>query len=740
MPCDAVNYEDELMNPLALFRKVALLLVIALCGAVVAQAAPPAPAAQTQIFLPLVAKAGAPNPDPNPDPEPDPNPGGPTSDELINAAVDAGTLDQEMGLLYRVFAAFGDGRLPAAYRGARPATISYAFDDAARVFARLKPETQAALRDFAVPPSAEGSWEEQQGVAARAAVDPNRWATTCQTSPNIKVWYHPYYEGDAQKAREICEVVDATIWPKLVGLMGRAPLPDDTLPHTGGDARFDIYLVDASSAVAAQNNKSQATPAHMLVNRHGHTRSQLAQLLMQAILMGYNANPNEYVWLRRATQVWAADYVFSTDNAEHSAAPAYLNATATPLNNLSTSDGLFVPISVDGPEFADGAYLWPFFLARHVSDPQIVRTLWDRSGEADSLAMTNDVLPGGFKQQWPNFAELNWNREPVDLYKGDVLRVGATPALSTEVRLDGAPAMHFDMPAKVPYLAAEYYHFTFPDDSVRSVLFSNSLSHLYGDDTKFAEVQLIYRTADDAWSLVTLGDQQYAPFCRDLAAEHITELTVIVSNSDWQGKKTLAPLKPLGLEVTNVPCRGWSFEASATITTTAQNYLETTTTTAKGTFELLRDDAGKSRFGYHFEMYQPVGTANWTYSYSFGECSVAAKQGTYPLADLRPDPTPGADLHIETYNLPYDSVGASGVRRYSSLGVAPVHARPKVADSCGHTHQVNPMWLRTFGAPFDKSVSGDGLTIKDTFTDRRESGGFTIVSTWTWEMKPLPPE
>jgi hypothetical protein len=722
------------MSPLALFRKAALLLVIALCGAVAAQAAPPAPAAQNQVFLPLVAKAGA--LDPGPAPDPDPNPGGPTSDELIAAAVKAGTLDAEAALLYRVFAAFGDKRLPDAYRGARP-TTSHAFDDAARVFAQLKPETQAALRGFAVPPSAEGSWEQQQSVATRAAAGPNRWATTCQTSLNIKVWYHPYYEGDAQKAHEICAVVDTTIWPKLVGLMGREPLYDDNMPNTGGDQRLDIYLVNTVSAVVFPADVCEKTPVYMLVNHEDYTHSQLAELLMRAILRGYDvASCDEYYWLLRATTIWAMDFVFADDNAEHAFAKGLLGEPGHPLNKDAAD--LFVPLP-DKVDFRDGAYLWPFYLVRHVSDPQIVRTLWDRSGEPDSLAMTNGVIPDGFKAEWPNFAALNWNRAPVDLYKDDGLTIGATPALSTEVRLDGAPARHFDMPGKVPYLAAEYYHFTFPDDSARSVLFTNSLSHLYGDDTKFAEVQLIYRTADDAWSLVTLGSQQYAPFCRDLAAEHITELTVIVSNSDWQGKQTLAPLKPLGLEVTNVPCRGWSFEAKATITTTAQNYLETTTTTAKGTFELLRDDAGKSRFGYHFEMYQPVGTAAWTYSYSYGECSVA-KEGAYPLADLRPDPSPGSDLHIETYNLPYDSVGEAGVRRYYSLGVAPAHARPRVVDSCGGGHQVNPMWLRTSGAPFDKSVGGDGQSIKDSFTNRLEAGGFTTVSAWAWEMKPLPPE
>src|SRR4051812_26525925 len=41
-----------------------------------------------------------------------------SSDELIEAALASGTLDSDTALSYRVFAAFGDARLPAAYESA----------------------------------------------------------------------------------------------------------------------------------------------------------------------------------------------------------------------------------------------------------------------------------------------------------------------------------------------------------------------------------------------------------------------------------------------------------------------------------------------------------------------------------------------------------------------------------------------------------------------------------------------
>ncbi|MBC8076061.1 MAG: hypothetical protein H7Y32_08305, partial [Chloroflexales bacterium] len=590
-----------------------------------------------------------------------------------------------------------------------------------------------------------GSWEEQQAAGANtrvatAAANPNRWETTCKTSANIKVWYHPYNDGDAATARSICEIVDGTIWPQLVPFIGHGPLPDDTMPHTGGDARFDIYLVDSSSTLSFPLDKCEQTPTYMLVNRAGHTRSQLAELLMRAILRGHDvASCDEYEWLFWATTNWAMDYVFPQDNAEHALAPAYLDEAGLPLNYGYGPDGV-VPLPLPGGElFADGAYLWPFYLARELGDSDLVGALWDRSREPDSLAMTNDVIPGGFKRQWPAFARANWNREPVDMYTlADNLPVGATAIVSEEVRLAGAPSRHFDMPAKVEYLAAEYYHFTFPDDSVRSVLFSNPFAPDLGSPNPHATVQAIYHTDAGGWTLENWTDKQFAPFCRDLRAERITELTVIVSNSDWQGRKPLEPFQPAMLDATNMACRGWAFEAEATFTGKGKNYNEITTTTAKGTFELLRDDTGKSRFGYHFEMYKPTGNATWTHSRVDNGCG-SSGSGSYTLADLSPDLTPGPDLIVETYNLPYVPPYTPGSRQYHGAGHAPVHLRPKVPDSCGGEYEVHPTWLQTFKQSFDQTASADGRALEGTYT-YTVVGDSTFEHHYSWKMTALPPE
>lgn len=717
-------------------RLLLLLALIAVGGSLRARAAPPA-SDTAQVYLPLIARPGAPSP-----------PAGASSAELIGAAYRGGALSVDLALRYLALAAYRDPRLPAAYRGADSAAISLVHEEAARLDAQLGPETRAILGELSLPPSAPGSWEERQSSAASslAAASP-RWATTCATSAVIKVWYHPGNAGDAATARSICELVDGTIWPKLVGLMGRAPLDDSGVPNNGGDSRLDIYLVDAASSAVSPINAPQSTPAYLLVNRRGHTRAQLAELLMQAILMGYDADPHEYVWLRRATVAWAPDYVFPTDNAEHALAPGYLNATATPLDDLSRTSDLVVPLPGDAPSFADGAYLWPFYLARVESSAALVAQIWAGSANPDSLALIDGLIPGRFRERWPHFARLAWNRQPAVAFQAvDGLAAGARPAIDQAVRLDGAPAGHYAMPGQVNYLAAEYYHYSFPDDDVRAVLFTNSLAPDFGSGSPDAAVQALYTLADGSRHVADWTGRQYVPFCRDLAAERVTDLTIIVSNSDWRGKQPLAPFQPLALDATNVACRGWSFTATASETTASatSNLRQTTVITSSGTFELSPDAAGSTRPGYTVEVYEPRGTATWSHRGQDGDCS-GSGSGSFSLSG---SPS-GSSLSVETYNHSIAGAADPLTRHYAAAGAAPAHERPalKVIYRCPQTqttYMLDSIWLQTFrsdlGQTFDQSVSADGRTLQGEMSYATTGGLITTTYRYTWTMQALPPE
>src|SRR3712207_2454540 len=82
-----------------------LVLLIALLESGLLAPAAPSSAAQSgqhQVYLPLIAGSGGQG-------------GGATSEALIPAALKRGEIDDETALLYRVFAAFDDQRLPAKY-------------------------------------------------------------------------------------------------------------------------------------------------------------------------------------------------------------------------------------------------------------------------------------------------------------------------------------------------------------------------------------------------------------------------------------------------------------------------------------------------------------------------------------------------------------------------------------------------------------------------------------------------
>src|SRR5687768_1672750 len=84
----------------------------------------------------------------------------PTSFELIDRALAAKQITEEKAYVYRVFAAFGDSRLPDQFRGVNgslseppPVVI-----EAGKRLRTFSPETQAELAPFFKRPTTPGSW------------------------------------------------------------------------------------------------------------------------------------------------------------------------------------------------------------------------------------------------------------------------------------------------------------------------------------------------------------------------------------------------------------------------------------------------------------------------------------------------------------------------------------------------------------------------------------------------------
>lgn len=472
-----------------------------------------------------------------------------TSYQLIDQAVDDGILDGQAGLIYKFYASFGDSRLPAQYRGNDGGVFENpAVFDLPGIWDALSQKTRDALAPFLMAPPEAGSWFQQR--LSLGADGPADWVSVDAPTVPVKFWYHSSHPQDAQRVQAYVEALESTIWTSLVGYMGRQPLPDcgATCPGGGGDTRLDIYIVDESvrSMVQPQFNTCGAAPVFMLLARD-KSNAILAHEIMHTIQFAFNpaGSCNEYQWFMEASAQWAMDYVYpGSPNEEQAAAPDLLDRPELPLD-----------LRADPHWY--GAYLFPFYLTRLKGQPNAVRAIWEKSEtSASSLAAINNATQGGFEGAWPDFALKNWNRGPVDDYNDvDGLTVGARPDGGAPITLSsGGQTLGREM----EHLSAVYYHFLFADEVKSAVFRANHLSEMPG-----IRVWAIRKTGGgwqppEDWTAVNSKS-----FCRDQT--EISELVIIISNSDWQGgTRDIRDKAPL-IEAKDVGCTAWLGDVSAKV-------------------------------------------------------------------------------------------------------------------------------------------------------------------------------
>lgn len=251
---------------------VLLALVAAAC-----QATPsPTPTASVPATSPTAATTadptGSPSAEASPTLPPTLPPNEPvTSAGKIEAAVETGAIDEATGILYRVFAVFGDARLPSEYRG-EPEEDLAALTVAREHLAELPGEIQAMLTPYLVRPTDPASaWNTEPatgaagGIILAAAKPPVtvpaivEAAPACdglwmheQVSPNIPVMIWAQCAGDPLAAAALFEEARgymAALYGPETALMV-APLGDRNVENDGytdtpetGDGLIDIYLL-----------------------------------------------------------------------------------------------------------------------------------------------------------------------------------------------------------------------------------------------------------------------------------------------------------------------------------------------------------------------------------------------------------------------------------------------------------------------------------------------------------------
>lgn len=456
-------------------------------------------------------------PDSNPPPIGDP--GATNALSLIEEALADGDLDEETATLYRLYAAFGDDRLPAEFEVGGYVDAGVAVRKARASFDSLSAAGQEAVRPFLIPPIYEGTWyqDSAEGQATEAFIPKGDPPLGCDAVPdplwdsietgNIRVWWSTLRPAHSKVAFAVLNELETKVWPKLTALMGGPPpedLAEPSIVNDGCSSHYDVYVINIQArpngglpywAYVDEHDHGSgcdAWPSYMVVGGNASidaTRRKyaMAHEFMHSMQLSYRSclTDDHVHWLAESTATWTVDHVEPTatdpikppDHFEHLyAKQTFFNAPDQPIYR------------VDG-DHEYGAYIWPFYLTKSGGNDSFIPDLWSGVAEAQDLpavlATMNGLVSGGFDEAFPEFMLRVWNEEPVwtiepesNFNKWDSMTAtvsNANPKGLTEVsaNLGGQKDRKILLTLAVEPMAAELVHVKFDDSSVHSAMFSN---------------------------------------------------------------------------------------------------------------------------------------------------------------------------------------------------------------------------------------------------------------------------
>ena len=527
----------------------------------------------------------------------------PSSVQLIDKAVAAGTISAETGLIYKVFATFSDPRLPSQYIGAGVGRDGDGVID--EVVAQAKAGTLSAsalqtLTPFFVPPDHAGSWYGlQSGASAQEGASSASADWVGIKTNNGKVWiiYLSTDAAAAAKAPGLKAAIDGKIWSKLTNLMGRAPIPDSSgylriyLWNSYIDSDGTAVPFDANTlGITVGTNCDQTATVIYLPSRlslgdetHAGMIQYATHEMMHAIQFGgMIQNCAGYIWLKEATATWAEDYVYPDANSEWGTAQQFMD-----------HPDWFLDANADMHNY--GAYLLPYFLTHQIGDDSIIRKMWENAAtESNSYLAVKNALPSAWQDYfWAFFLESLWNKAPFqEYYKTKDSLVNTVKAESDQVISAAGGEQVILLNGDFVTGGAMFYHFTV-DSSVDSLTILNGLGKnlskgqaslddtvsgdqiyqaeaLSDSDAAGATLIALMKVAGSTWQAIILGGTgaqlESNTHCIDVQGK-IEELVIIQSNGDFAHPDTRT-ISPKGLPTTlfanNMPC--WKVAGSSSYT------------------------------------------------------------------------------------------------------------------------------------------------------------------------------
>ena len=301
----------------------------------------------------------------------------PTTESLIVQALAQHKIDAEQALTYRVFALFGDERLPTEFEGAPSVQPDHLLlREVSGRLPTLSAATQSVLRPFLLPPIYAGSWFAQKIGATAAPMaalatgrarrqDAGDVTVACffaqdqsPTGPvslgiprrttehfNIFAFSQKFIVGEdgidttESYADFIASIVEE-VYASETQLFNRYPMSDAKEDCNGGDGKVDVYLYPfmgrAKGVTTAYPGRCEAVPAFILLGTDAmfldfglvsgipkslHKRewkSNFAHEFLHVLqfAMDRQAECADYKWFDEATATWVMDHVDATADFE----------------------------------------------------------------------------------------------------------------------------------------------------------------------------------------------------------------------------------------------------------------------------------------------------------------------------------------------------------------------------------------------------------------------------------------
>jgi len=497
-----------------------------------------------------------------------------TSLDKIDQAFFDKRLDYEKSLIYKAYAIFGDERLPKEYQsGEFNFASNAALYEMGVKFDSLSKEAQEALKPFFLRPDDPESYLNlrynkktslQKGLIKTARADrPDGTLYTdflVSADNKVKIWYpndtvdaySSVWEEDGAgivitsvsvskaMAEKIKKFLDNdNIMKRYLDLLGRDIKKDGS---RGGDDKLDIYVAPAGTNLGVSYGES-ATPcsSYILINisigdkRDTILKTVLAHEIFHSFQYAYKYDAVKDNWWGEATAVWSEDFIYPDADTEQERLPRFFKYPEAEL------------VSEKPPVLHHyAAYIFPYFITKKFGN-DFMKKSWEGCDGKDCLKSMDEIISGGFKEQWREFTLWNYNKEPAKFYtdqKG-FSKVSGESAKSKEAYLFNGDYLEINLPEVRPLSArlsdvADAQE----DKSIKRVVFGD-LKKFTGQSDKAALKALVYykngKKEIEDWT----GKSERS-FCIENKDEDFSQIVLIASNGDMKKKTGKAIIKIQG--------------------------------------------------------------------------------------------------------------------------------------------------------------------------------------------------